>query len=112
MDPQQRLVLMSALEALEDAGYAPDSTPSFQRDRVGVYMGVATGDYVDNLREDVDVYYSPGKISHPLTHHSFSLLFSLSLTHNSLSHLLIHSLITSHSLNRSLTHHLLTHSLI
>jgi acyl transferase domain-containing protein len=61
MDPQQRLVLMSALEALEDAGYAPDSTPSFQRERVGVYMGVATGDYVDNLRDDIDVYYSPGE---------------------------------------------------
>ncbi|KAL2018289.1 hypothetical protein VTK56DRAFT_993 [Thermocarpiscus australiensis] len=62
MDPQQRLVLMSALEALEDAGYAPDSTPSFQRARVGVYMGVATGDYVDNLRDDIDVYYSPGTL--------------------------------------------------
>ncbi|KAH6635415.1 hypothetical protein B0J18DRAFT_46719 [Chaetomium sp. MPI-SDFR-AT-0129] len=62
MDPQQRLALLSALEALEDAGYAPDSTPSFQRDLVGVYMGVATGDYVDNLRDDVDVYYSPGTL--------------------------------------------------
>ncbi|KAL2137587.1 hypothetical protein VTI28DRAFT_8982 [Corynascus sepedonium] len=62
MDPQQRLVLMAALEALEDAGYAPDSTPTFQRERVGVYMGVATGDYVDNLRDDIDVYYSPGTL--------------------------------------------------
>ncbi|AEO59633.1 polyketide synthase [Thermothelomyces thermophilus ATCC 42464] len=62
MDPQQRLVLMAALEALEDAGYAPDSTPTFQRERIGVYMGVATGDYVDNLRDDMDVYYSPGTL--------------------------------------------------
>ncbi|KAK4244019.1 hypothetical protein C7999DRAFT_35640 [Corynascus novoguineensis] len=62
MDPQQRLVLIAALEALEDAGYAPDSTPTFQRERVGVYMGVATGDYVDNLRDDIDVYYSPGTL--------------------------------------------------
>lgn len=60
MDPQQRLLLRASIDALEDAGYAPDSTPSFQRDSFGVYVGVATGDYVDNLRNDIDVYYSPG----------------------------------------------------
>lgn len=62
MDPQQRLLLHAALDALEDAGYAPDSTPSFQTATFGVYIGVATGDYVDNLRNDMDVYYSPGKL--------------------------------------------------
>jgi 3-oxoacyl-(acyl-carrier-protein) synthase len=61
MDPQQRLLLCAALEALEDSGYAPDATETFQRDSFGVYIGVATGDYVDNLRDDIDVYYSPGK---------------------------------------------------
>lgn len=61
MDPQQRLLLHAAAEALEDAGYAPNTTPSFQKDTFGVYVGVATGDYVDNLRDDIDVYYSPGK---------------------------------------------------
>lgn len=61
IDPQQRLLLHAALEALEDAGYRPDSTPTFQTETFGVYAGVATGDYVDNLRNDVDVYYSPGK---------------------------------------------------
>jgi acyl transferase domain-containing protein len=60
MDPQQRLILHEAHRALQDAGYSPDSTSSFQRDTFGVYTGVATGDYVDNLREDIDVYYSPG----------------------------------------------------
>lgn len=60
MDPQQRLLLRASIDALEDAGYTPDSTPSFQRDSFGVYVGVATGDYVDNLRNDIDVYYSPG----------------------------------------------------
>ncbi|KAI1773561.1 hypothetical protein F4818DRAFT_452992 [Hypoxylon cercidicola] len=62
MDPQQRLILQAALEALEDSGYAPDSTPTFQKDSFGVYVGVATGDYVDNLRENIDVYYSPGTL--------------------------------------------------
>lgn len=65
IDPQQRLLLHAALEALEDAGYRPDSTPTFQTETFGVYAGVATGDYVDNLRNDVDVYYSPGKLDKP-----------------------------------------------
>ncbi|KAH7304207.1 beta-ketoacyl synthase [Stachybotrys elegans] len=62
MDPQQRLVMQAALDALEDSGYAPNSTPSFQNDSMGVYIGVATGDYVDNLRDEIDVYYSPGTL--------------------------------------------------
>ncbi|KAL6711554.1 polyketide beta-ketoacyl-synthase [Coniothyrium glycines] len=62
MDPQQRLLLHAALEALEDSGYSPDSTPSFQRDTVGVFVGVATEDYLDNTRHDIDVYYSPGTL--------------------------------------------------
>lgn len=60
MDPQQRLLLLAALDALEDAGYSPDATESFCRDSMGVYVGVATGDYTDNTRDDIDVYYSPG----------------------------------------------------
>lgn len=60
MDPQQRLLLHAALEAMEDAGYVPDSTPSSQKSSTGVYIGVATLDYVDNTRNDIDVYYSPG----------------------------------------------------
>lgn len=62
MDPQQRLLLLAALDALEDAGYTPDSTPTNMRETFGTYVGVATGDYVDNLREDIDVYYSPGTL--------------------------------------------------
>lgn len=62
MDPQQRLLLHAAFEALEDAGYSPDSTPSYQKDTFGVYVGAATCDYVDNLRECPDVYYSPGTL--------------------------------------------------
>ncbi|GAP82674.1 putative polyketide synthase [Rosellinia necatrix] len=62
MDPQQRLLLQAAFEALEDSGYSPNSTPTFQKDSFGVFVGVATGDYVDNLRQDIDVYYSPGTL--------------------------------------------------
>ena len=62
MDPQQRLLLHGAVEALDDAGYSPDGSDSFQRDSFGVYIGVATGDYVDNLRDQIDVYYSPGTL--------------------------------------------------
>ena len=60
MDPQQRLLLQAALEAMEDAGYSRDSTPSFQTKSTGVYVGVATLDYIDNIRNTMDVYYSPG----------------------------------------------------
>lgn len=62
MDPQQRLLLRGALEALDDAGYAPNATETFQTNSMGVYVGVATCDYVDNLRDKIDVYYSPGKL--------------------------------------------------
>ncbi|KAI1111369.1 hypothetical protein F5Y14DRAFT_315219 [Nemania sp. NC0429] len=62
MDPQQRLLLQAALEALQDSGYSPNSTPTFQKDSFGVFVGVATNDYVDNLRQDIDVYYSPGTL--------------------------------------------------
>ena len=61
MDPQSRVLLHTAHAAMEDAGYAEDSTPSFQRKSFGCYIGAATGDYTDNLRNDIDVYYSPGK---------------------------------------------------
>jgi acyl transferase domain-containing protein len=50
-----------AQRALEDAGYSEDATSSFQRKSFGCYIGAATEDYKDNLRNDIDVYYSPGK---------------------------------------------------
>ncbi|KAK1235584.1 polyketide beta-ketoacyl-synthase [Marasmius sp. AFHP31] len=62
MDPQQRILLHAAYEALENAGYVPDATPSFQKDTFGCYVGVATDDYVQNLRHDIDVYYSTGTL--------------------------------------------------
>ncbi|KAL9620218.1 MAG: hypothetical protein Q9160_005227 [Pyrenula sp. 1 TL-2023] len=62
LDPQQRTLLQTTLSALEDAGYVEDSTPTFQRSSFGSYIGVATGDYTDNLRDDIDVYYSTGTL--------------------------------------------------
>lgn len=61
MDPQQRILLMTTQRALEDAGYVGDATPSFQKKTVGCYIGLATGDYTDNLRDNIDVFYSPGE---------------------------------------------------
>ncbi|KAG1732441.1 putative polyketide synthase [Suillus paluster] len=62
MDPQQRILLHTAHDALENAGYVPDATPSFQRDTFGCFIGTATHDYADNLREDIDVHYSTGTL--------------------------------------------------
>ena len=61
MDPQSRILLHTAHAAMEDAGYAEDTTPTFQRNSFGCYIGAATGDYTDNLRNDIDVYYSTGR---------------------------------------------------
>ena len=68
MDPQQRLLLRTAYEALENAGYVPYATPTFNPERMGCYVGAATNDYVLNLRKDVDLHYSTG---------SFFFLFML-----------------------------------
>ncbi|EKG09551.1 hypothetical protein MPH_13401 [Macrophomina phaseolina MS6] len=62
MDPQQRVLLQTAYRALENAGYVPDSTPSFSRATFGCWVGNATLDYTDNLRDNIDVYYSPGTL--------------------------------------------------
>ncbi|MGC5264949.1 amino acid adenylation domain-containing protein [Streptomyces cyaneofuscatus] len=47
MEPQQRLFLQEAWRALEDAGHAGES---LDRDRCGIYVGCAAGDYLDLTR--------------------------------------------------------------
>lgn len=60
MDPQQRILLQAAYHALESAGYTPDATRSWNRETFGTYVGVATHDYEQNLRDSIGVYYSTG----------------------------------------------------
>ncbi|KAL1740114.1 hypothetical protein HDZ31DRAFT_85590 [Schizophyllum fasciatum] len=62
MDPQQRILLQTSYEALESAGYVPDTTPTSMREIFGCFVGAATNDYVHNLRNDIDVCYSSGTL--------------------------------------------------
>ncbi|KAH0826248.1 putative polyketide synthase [Lanmaoa asiatica] len=63
MDPQQRVLLHTAYEALESAGYIPDATPCFRRATFGCYIGAATQDYAENLADNIDIHYSTGVLS-------------------------------------------------
>ena len=61
VDPAQRLALLTAYEAIEQAGIVPDSTPSTRRDRVGVVYGVTSNDWMEtNSAQDIDTYFIPG----------------------------------------------------
>ena len=61
MDPAQRLGLMTAYEAIEQSGTVPDATPSTRRDRVGVYYGVTSNDWMEtNSAQSIDTYFIPG----------------------------------------------------
>ena len=61
IDPAQRLALMTAYEAIEQAGIVPDATPSTRRDRVGVFYGVTGMDWMEtNSPQNVDTYFIPG----------------------------------------------------
>ena len=61
VDPAQRLALMTAYEAIEQAGMVPDMTPSTRRDRVGVFYGVTSNDWMEtNSAQNIDTYFIPG----------------------------------------------------
>ncbi|KAH8200904.1 hypothetical protein TruAng_004913 [Truncatella angustata] len=61
IDPAQRLALMTAYEAVEQAGIVPDATPSTRRDRVGVFYGVTSQDWFEtNSAQNIDTYFIPG----------------------------------------------------
>ncbi|MBS2962970.1 type I polyketide synthase [Actinocrinis puniceicyclus] len=81
MDPQQRLALEVAWEALENAGWAPTSLAG---SRTGVFMGVSSFDYAtEHLRHPLDLTAHastgsahsvvPGRISYTLDLHGPSL---------------------------------------
>jgi acyl transferase domain-containing protein len=52
---------MTAYEAIEQAGLVPDATPSTKRDRVGVFYGVTSNDWMEtNSAQNIDTYFIPG----------------------------------------------------
>jgi naphtho-gamma-pyrone polyketide synthase len=61
VDPAQRIALLTAAEALEQAGIVPGRTSSTQKDRVGVYFGSTSNDWMEtNSAQDIDTYFIPG----------------------------------------------------
>jgi monodictyphenone polyketide synthase len=59
-DPMQRLALVTAYEALENAGYV-DGRGVIHRQRVGTFYGQASDDYREvNSGQEVGTYFIPG----------------------------------------------------
>jgi monodictyphenone polyketide synthase len=61
VDPQMRLSLVTAYEALEKAGFVGNRTLSTKLQRIGTYYGQAADDYREvNQGQEVGTYYIPG----------------------------------------------------
>lgn len=61
IDPASRLALMTAYEAMENAGMVPGTTRSTQKHRVGVAYGVTSNDWMEvNSAQNVDTFFIPG----------------------------------------------------
>ncbi|KAK4994947.1 Non-reducing polyketide synthase PKS8-1 [Elasticomyces elasticus] len=61
VDPQMRLSLVTAYEALERAGYVANRTLSTKTERIGTFYGQAADDYREvNQGQEVSTYYIPG----------------------------------------------------
>lgn len=61
VDPASRLALMTAYEAMENAGFVPGTTLSTQKHRVGVAYGVTSNDWMEvNSAQNIDTYFIPG----------------------------------------------------
>ncbi len=76
MDPQQRLVLEVAWEALEDAGQAPTALAG---SRTGVFLGICSNDYAGLLfrePQDITAHASTG-IAHSIASGRLSYLLDL-----------------------------------
>ena len=62
-DPAQRLMLLTAYEALEMAGFVSNRTPSSRPDRVATFYGQASDDWREtNSSQDIGTYFIPGGI--------------------------------------------------
>lgn len=60
-DPMHRLALVTAYEALEMAGYAPNRTPSTNLKRIGTYYGQASDDWRElNGGQNIGTHAVPG----------------------------------------------------
>ncbi|KAG8527863.1 Type I Iterative PKS [Bacidia gigantensis] len=60
-DPMHRLALVTAYEALEMSGYAPNRTPSTNLKRVGTFYGQASDDWRElNGGQNIGTYAVPG----------------------------------------------------
>ncbi|EDU45231.1 Polyketide synthase modules [Pyrenophora tritici-repentis] len=61
VDPQMRLSLVTAYEALEKAGFVGNRTLSTKLQRIGTFYGQAADDYREvNQGQEVGTYYIPG----------------------------------------------------
>lgn len=61
VDPQMRLALVTAYEALEQSGYVNNRTAATMSTRIGTYYGQAADDYREvNQGQEVSTYYIPG----------------------------------------------------
>ena len=61
VDPQMRLALVTAYEALEKAGFVGNCSRSIKPERIGTYYGQAADDYREvNQGQEVGTYYIPG----------------------------------------------------
>lgn len=52
MDPRQRIMLQETWKALEDAGYG---TKSFNKDKIGIFVGAEDGDYSNLIGDDAAI---------------------------------------------------------
>ena len=62
MDPQQRIMLELAYEALQSSGHFTPSSVR-EKDNVGIYLGVTTDDYRDNIAgHDAEAFSAVGSL--------------------------------------------------
>ncbi|KFY50141.1 hypothetical protein V496_09555 [Pseudogymnoascus sp. VKM F-4515 (FW-2607)] len=60
-DPMQRLILVTAYEALERAGYVANRTAATNLHRIGTFYGQASDDYREvNTAQEIGTYFIPG----------------------------------------------------
>ncbi|KAJ7447954.1 hypothetical protein B0H11DRAFT_352003 [Mycena galericulata] len=62
-DPQQRVLLETVVDALDDAGYRPadeGGEVGWNRDRIGMFAASVFTSYEHNMTTEIDAFYVPG----------------------------------------------------